>query len=238
MKIAIFGLGLIGGSIGRSVLQKTDNTVLGFDCDEQVLLKADMLKAFSERGDEEGLKDVDLVIFAVKPSTTVSLMEKVCQKLKDGAVVIDTCGTKRLVAAEMERLWIKYPNLSFVGVHPMAGREFSGIEHTTCGLFERAYIILTPVHTDIGALTTVKEFFMSIGAEGIEVADANKHDKMIAYTSQLAHIVSSSYIKNPLSKEYVGFSAGSFRDMTRVAKLSSDLWAELFWKTRTTCCKQ
>lgn len=232
MIIAIFGLGLIGGSLGRATLMRTAHTVLGYDRDGQVMLKADMLNAYSERLTDENIGRADMVIFALNPSAVISLMDGVCAKLKDGATVIDTCGTKRCVVKEMERLHGKYPNVSFAGVHPMAGREFSGIEHTTVGLFERAFIIITPVHTDISALASIKDFFMDVGAEGIEVADGDKHDKMIAYTSQLAHIVSSSYIKNPLSKEYAGFSAGSFRDMTRVAKLNPDMWTELFMENR------
>lgn len=232
MIIAIYGLGLIGGSLGRAVLINTEHTVLGCDRDEQVMLKADMLNAYSDRLTDKNIGEADMVIFALNPSAVISVMDGVCAKLKDGATVIDTCGTKRLVIREMERLHVKYPNLSFAGVHPMAGREFSGIEHTAAGLFERAFIIVTPVHTEISALALIKDLFMAVGAQGIEVADCDKHDKMIAYTSQLAHIVSSSYIKNPLSEKYAGFSAGSFRDMTRVARLNPDMWTELFMENR------
>ena len=114
----------------------------------------------------------------------------------------------------------------------MAGREYSGISHSTATLFEHAYIILTPVQTDLEAEERIRAFFLEIGCEGITTASAATHDKMIAYTSQLAHVVSSAYIRNPLSETYIGFSAGSFRDLTRVAKLNPDMWTELFTENK------
>ncbi len=123
MVIAIYGLGLIGGSFGRAILEKTPHKVLGRDIDPQTVIDARLLKAIDDEITDENLKDVDLAIFALSPSDAISEMEKAAPKLKDGAVIIDSCGTKRRVIRCMESLRERYPNLEFAGVHPMAGRE-------------------------------------------------------------------------------------------------------------------
>lgn len=229
MKIAIFGMGLIGGSLGRAILKFTDNEVFGFDIDKSALQKADLLGAQTRSLDfENDMRDVDMAIFALCPRVAIESMKNVVPQLKDGAIVMDICGNKRIVVDEMVELEKQFPNLFFIGTHPMAGREFSGIAHSSANLFENAYIVLTPVSQDIAKLSTVKNLFLKLGANDVEICSADKHDEMIAYTSQLAHIVSSSYVKNGHSSGHAGFSAGSFRDLTRVAKLDPNMWAELF----------
>ena len=121
----------------------------------------------------------------------------------------------------------QYPHLSFISSHPMAGREFSGVNHSTATLFDKASMILVPVKADIKTIQKLKEFTLSLGFGSVVITTAKEHDRIIAYTSQLAHLVSSSYIKSPTAVEFMGFSAGSFRDMTRVARLSPEMWAEL-----------
>lgn len=227
MNIGIIGLGLIGGSIGRATKKKTLHRVYGKDIDQEVMLKARLCSAIDYELNEEVLKDIDLLILSLYPDTAIENMKELVPKLKKGAVVIDCCGTKRKIVESMEKLKEEYPHIEFIGVHPMAGREFSGISHAIPTLFENGYVIMTPVHSGIEALSLVKGFFMEIGACGVEIASKEKHDLMIAYTSQLAHVLSSSYIKSELSESYTGFSAGSFRDMTRVAKLNPQMWTEL-----------
>ena len=229
MKIAIFGMGLIGGSLGRAILKSTDNEVFGFDIDKSALQKADLLGAQTRSLDfENDMRDVDMAIFALCPRVAIESMKNVVPQLKDGAIVMDICGNKRIIVDEMVELEKQFPNLFFIGSHPMAGREFSGIAHSSANLFENAYIVLTPVSQDIAKLSAVKNLFLKLGANDVEICSADKHDEMIAYTSQLAHIVSSSYVKNGHSSTHAGFSAGSFRDLTRVAKLDPNMWAELF----------
>lgn len=232
MKIAIYGLGLIGGSIGRAALKKTDHTVYGFDIVPENVVKAKLAEAITDELNEVKLGETDMVVLSLYPEAAISVMNRILPKLKSGAIVIDCCGTKRKIVGAMEKAKVEYPDIEFVGIHPMAGREFSGISHALPTLFENGYVIVTPVHSDIRALTAVKRFFIDLGACGIEVATAEKHDKMIAYTSQLAHVLSSSYIKSELSNCYTGFSAGSFRDMTRVAKLNPAMWTELCIENR------
>lgn len=230
MKIGIIGLGLIGGSLARQILKNTAHEVYAYDIDEDAMLKGALLNAYTGRLDIDATSwDVDILIIALSPERTVSVMKSVLPKLKDGAIVTDTAGVKREIVGEMEKLKESRPSVGFVGCHPMAGREYSGVAHSTASLFEKAYIILTPVTMgDLWAIDKLSEFFKEVGCEGINVTSKEEHDKMIAFTSQLAHVVSSAYMLNPVATEHTGFSAGSFRDLTRVAKLDSVLWTELF----------
>lgn len=228
MIVGIIGLGLIGGSLGRAILDKTEHTVYGRDTDKGALLKAKMLNALHEELTDDRLPSVDLLVLAVNPRVAVSLLPTLVPYLKKGATVIDCCGNKRLVVQKMEELRAVYPDVGFLGAHPMAGREYSGVEHSTSHLFEHSFVILTPVHSSIADFEKVKSLFLSVGCDGVQLATAEEHDKMISYTSQLAHVLSSSYVKCPLSANHAGFSAGSFRDLTRVAKLNPSMWTELF----------
>jgi len=228
MNIAIIGLGLIGGSLGRAIVKKTGHKVCGADLDPAVMLKAELMEAFHEPLTDQNAGDADLVILAIRPAAAISAMRGIVPKLKEGAIVLDCCGTKRSMANAMRALSKEYQTLNFIGGHPMAGREYSGISHSTAGLFEKAYMILTPVSATIEARAAVKTLFKQLGCEDTVITTPEKHDKIIAYTSQLAHIVSSAFVKSPTSGEHVGFSAGSFRDLTRVAKLDAAMWTELF----------
>jgi prephenate dehydrogenase len=127
----------------------------------------------------------------------------------------------------MKRLSEKYKNLEFISSHPMAGREFSGVSHSTANLFERASMILVPVNATLKTTAFLKEYCKNLGFGSVVITTAEEHDRIIAFTSQLAHLVSSAYIKSDTASSFMGFSAGSFRDMTRVARLSPEMWAQL-----------
>lgn len=230
MKIGVVGLGLIGGSLARQIMRNTSHTVLAYDISDEVLKKGALLNAYHDLLDLDAPTiDVDILIIATNPRATLKILDNVVPRLKSGAIVVDSAGIKKEIVKKMQALKAVREDVFFVGGHPMAGREFSGVSHSTATLFERAYIILTPVDIDdVPALERIKEFFEEVKCEGITISSYEKHDKIIAYTSQLAHVVSSSYIKNPLSAEHVGYSAGSFRDLTRVAKLNAPMWTELF----------
>lgn len=232
MNIGIIGLGLIGGSLGRATKLKTEHVVFGADKDGEAIRKAELLKAIDREMTDGDFAALDLLIISLPLSATVGVLRESVPKLRAGATVIDCCGNKKDVVAEMKKLADIYPDIHFAGVHPMAGREWSGISHSTATLFEHSYFVLTPVRASLGALSELKKYFSSLGADGTAVTTAEEHDKIISYTSQLAHIASSAYVKNPLSEAHVGFSAGSFRDMTRVAKLDPDMWTELFLKNK------
>ncbi|MBE5737561.1 MAG: prephenate dehydrogenase [Clostridiales bacterium] len=227
MKIAIVGLGLIGGSLGRTIVKNTQHTVYAFDISHRAMLDGKLLKAYHHELDDKNIGDIDLIFFSLYPDALEKALCEYCPRLKDGALVVDCCGNKRRVVGEMQQLAKTYPRLNFISSHPMAGREFSGVSHSTATLFDKASMILVPVKADIKTIQGLKEFSLAIGFGTVVITNAKEHDRIIAYTSQLAHLVSSSYIKSPTAVQFMGFSAGSFRDMTRVARLSPEMWSEL-----------
>lgn len=227
MKIGIIGLGLIGGSLGRALVSKTNDQVYAFDINKKAMADGKLLNAYHHQLNQENIGEMDVLILSLYPNALEDMLEKYCPLLKDGCLVMDCCGNKRRVVKQMQTLSKKYPALNFISAHPMAGREFSGVNHSTSTLFDRASMILVPVKADIKLISTVKEYFLNLGFGTVVITTAEKHDEIIAFTSQLAHLVSSSYIKSETALQFMGFSAGSFRDMTRVARLSPEMWAQL-----------
>ena len=231
MNIGIIGLGLMGGSFAR-VLKKHGHTVYAADRSEAALKKGELINAFDRRLSAENAGELDMLIAAVFPSGFAGAIEGYLPVLKAGAIVTDFCGTKGRVVASMRRFAEKFPELVFVGGHPMAGREYSGIEHSSINLFDRASMILVPVNADIYALDGLKKFFLSLGFGSVVITTAENHDGMIAYTSQLCHIVSNAFVKNKRAEAHAGFSAGSYKDLTRVARLDPEMWAGLMTENR------
>lgn len=228
MKIAIIGLGLIGGSIAKAIKDNTDHTVYGADIQQSVVLRAKLIDAIDDELDDNKLSECDLVIIALYPEDTVKFISDKAGIIRKGSVVIDCGGVKRCICDPANRL-AEENGFTFIGGHPMAGVERSGFESSFGMLFNNASMILAPSpEIDIDTLHRVKEFFLSIGFGSITIVTPEKHDKVIAYTSQLAHVLSSSYIKSPTATEHHGMSAGSFKDMTRVATLNPKMWSELF----------
>ena len=226
MKIGVIGLGLMGGSFGRTLVKK-GFTVMGYDVNPETMLKAELMHAFTAPLDENTAKDVDLLVSAVSPKAFKKATERFLPLLKSGATVSDFCGVKRATVAVMKTWEKEDKDLNFIGGHPMAGREDSGIEHSSIVLFEKASMILVPVKADIFTLDKIKEFYLSVGFDRVVITDAEHHDKVIAYTSQLCHIVSNAFIKNAQADNRSGYSAGSFKDLTRVARMDPELWTEL-----------
>ncbi len=227
MNVGIVGLGLIGGSIGRTLVKKTEHKVFAFDKDPKSLLMGELLGAFSEKLSDENIGKIDLLVLSLYQGTVIKVLEDYLPKLKDGAIVMDICGNKRTICNRLKEFSRKYPNLEFISSHPMAGKEFSGIKHSSVNLFDRASMILVPVKADIRSVKKIKELSLQMGFSSAIISTSEEHDKIIAFTSQLAHVISSAYVKSPTASEFLGFSAGSFRDMTRVAKLSPSMWTEL-----------
>lgn len=229
MTVSIIGLGLIGGSLAKVIKSRTNHRVLGFDKSKTTLSAAyeggaidDICTNFS---------DTDIAFIALYPAAAVEFIKSNAKSFKKGCVIIDLCGVKRFVCESLSGTLPK--GVTFIGGHPMAGRECSGFENSTADMFSDASMILTPDEDiPLGELERVCDFINELGFGHIEVTDPKRHDEMIAYTSQLAHIVSSAYVKSPLAKKFIGFSAGSFNDMTRVAKLNEVMWAELFLHNR------
>lgn len=228
MNIGIIGLGLIGGSFGRAIINKTDNKVFAYDISQTTMSSGKLLTAYHEVLTINNANKLDYLFISLYPSGIEKVLEEYCPYLKEGCIVADLCGNKREVVAALKEKSIEYPTLQFISCHPMAGREFSGIRHSTLTMFDRASMILVPVKAEINSIANLKELSIKIGFLRVVITTAENHDKMIAFTSQLAHVVSSAYITNNSAEEHLGYSAGSFRDMTRVAKLNPYMWTELF----------
>ncbi len=233
MNIAVVGLGLIGGSMAKTIHKlMPQHTILGLDTNPQVMFKAKLLEAIDTELTTERLPICDLIFVATWPRAAVEYMRENASRIRPGATVIDLCGVKRAVCEPLFEL-AKEHGFLFVGGHPMAGMEYSGFDHATAALFHDASMILTPPPgTDIQTLAELKHFFRELGFARVVLTTPEEHDRVISYTSQLAHVVSSAYVKSPEAMKQHGFSAGSFRDMTRVARLSPQMWAELFTLNR------
>lgn len=228
MNAAIIGLGLIGGSLAKAFKAKTEHTVYGGDCNAQVLLKAKLLQSIDFELTQEALPQMDLVILALYPQAVLDWLNENAARLHSGAVVLDTCGVKGAVCSEALALCRQH-GVYFVGGHPMAGIARSGFDAAVENLFNQASMLIVPdPQIDIKVLEQLKEQLLQLGFGTVKVTTAEEHDRVIAYTSQLAHVVASAYIKSPTALRHPGFSAGSFRDMTRVATLQEEMWTELF----------
>ena len=226
MVIGVFGLGLIGGSFCRAIQRYTDHTVLGATRNPATVEFAQSVGAID--GPLTDLGAVDVCIVALPPEATMEFLRSRVHQFRRGAIVLDICGVKAPVVACADRLYAE-AGVRYVGTHPMAGREVAGFANSSADLYQGASMILTPTdRTDPEALETVRALSLTIGFGRVVEATPEEHDDIIAYTSQLAHVVSSAYIKSPTSQRVFGFSAGSFQDMTRVAKLDAEMWATLF----------
>lgn len=227
MNIGIVGLGLIGGSLAKSIKENTDHVVWGYDIDPSVITKAMLCEAIDDPLIPSRLPLCDIVLIALYPSLCVDYVKEHAPEFSPNALIVDCAGVKRAVYGPICDIARDY-GWRYIGGHPMAGREFSGFNHAQSNLFERASMILTPgAEIDLETRARLKEFFLTAGFASVRFTTPDEHDSMIAYTSQLAHIVSGAYVKNPLSDRHKGFSAGSFQDMTRVAKLNENMWTEL-----------
>lgn len=232
MNIAVIGLGLIGGSMAKTLKKNTPHTILGMDANPQVMLKAKLLEAIDADLTPERLAICDLVFVATWPAAAVQYVKENAASFRKGATVIDLCGVKRAVCEPLFDI-ARENGFLFVGGHPMAGIEYYGFDHASASLFQNASMILTPPPgVSIQVLAELKHFFRELGFARVVMTTPAEHDRVIGYTSQLAHVVSSAYVKSPEAMEHHGFSAGSFRDMTRVARLSPGLWTELFLLNR------
>ena len=229
MNIGIVGLGLIGGSLAKTVKLHTGHRVIGCDLNPQTVLQAQLLGAIDEEMTEDSLRRCDVVLVALYPQGIIDWVKAHAGCFGDGALVIDCGGVKQEICRELAPL-SRAGRWHFIGGHPMAGREFSGFKYARDDLFDRASMILTPMGDEEPALLQrARDFFMDLGFRRVQFTTPATHDEMIAYTSQLAHIVSNAYVKCPRAGRHKGFSAGSFADMTRVARLNEDMWTELFF---------
>lgn len=231
MTVGICGLGLIGGSMAKAY-KESGHRVLGFDIDEATLGYCSLAGITDGTLNEDTIPECDLIFIALYPAASAEYLKSVAHLIRRDATVIDLCGTKVRICECGFALASKH-GFTFVGGHPMAGKQFSGIKHARASLFKNAPMVLVPpVYDDIAFLDRIKQMLAPAGFGKFSVTTAERHDEMIAFTSQLAHVVSNAYVKTPTAQDHRGFSAGSYKDMTRVAWLNENMWTELFLENK------
>ena len=226
MNVGILGLGLIGGSLARAYAL-AGHTVFSCERDQHMLSFAMLAGAVHEKLTEETIPSCDLILLAIYPSGSAAWLEENAQLISKNALVIDCCGIKEEICRRCFPLAERY-GFTFVGGHPMAGSQFSGFKYSRASLFKgQPMVLVPPVFDNILLLDRVKEALKPCGFGSFSVTTAEEHDKMIAFTSQMPHILSNAFIKSPTAGSHKGFSAGSYKDLTRVAWLNPQMWAEL-----------
>lgn len=228
MTVGIIGLGLIGGSLAKAFQRDESVTVLGWDADHSIVEFAEIAQAIDGELTDEKLRGLDLLLLATYPEAVVEHMTRLAPLLDKTTLVIDCAGTKEKVCASVFPLAKQY-GFSFLGGHPMAGTHFSGFKYSRADLFDGAPMVLVPpAFDDIRLLDRAKKLLEPVGFGRVSITSAQEHDKRIAFTSQMAHIISNAYIKSPTARQHDGFSAGSYKDLTRVAWMNAPMWSELF----------
>lgn len=231
MTVGILGLGLIGGSLARAY-KLAGHTVYAKNLEADMLAFAMLAGAVDGELDEKTIPHCDLILLAIYPDGSAAWLEANAKWICRDALVIDCCGTKREICRRCFPVAEKY-GFTFVGGHPMAGSQFSGFKYSRATLFQGAPMVLVPpVYDDMALLQRVKDALEPCGFGFFSVTTAQAHDRMIAFTSQMPHILSNAFIKSPTALEHRGFSAGSYRDLTRVAWLNPGMWTELFLENR------
>ena len=222
MTVGVVGLGLSGGSFAKAD-HAAGERVLAWNRTRSVLDFAMLSGDVDGELSEENIADCDLILVTLYPAAAIEYLEHMGPFIGPKPLVIDCCGTKRVVCEAVFPLAEKH-GFTYVGGHPMAGTQFSGYKYARANLYEGAPMVLVPPRA--------KALLAPAGFGHISVTTAENHDAMIAFTSQLAHVVSNAYVKSPTAGLHIGFSAGSYKDMTRVAWLNPGMWAELFLENK------
>lgn len=239
MKIAIIGLGLIGGSIARRLRGFHDATVAAYNRTAETILLAKQDGVIDEGSSNaaETIENADLIILCLYPQLNVDIIRDNLAHIKDGAVITDVSGVKGFMVEELTK--ILPPTVDFIGAHPMAGREVGGYQSSTDTLFDKASFLITPTKQNKPEnVALVRELAEYIGCKHVVTTTPEEHDAIIAYTSQLMHVVAVALCDNPMIERSTFFSAGSLRDCTRVAKINEVMWSELFVENKTELVKR
>lgn len=237
MTVGVVGLGLIGGSFAKAYHQ-AGHEVLAWNRSRSVLDFAMMSGAVDGELNEENISACDLVLVTLYPQAAIDYLDRMGRHIGKKPMVLDCCGTKRVVCEACFKIAAR-DGFLYLGGHPMAGTHHSGFKYARADMYVGApMVIVPPVYDDITLLDRAKALLSPAGFESYSVTTAEKHDEMIAFTSQLAHVVSNAYIKSPTAGLHKGFSAGSYKDMTRVAWLNAPMWAELFMENRDYLCRE
>lgn len=231
MNIAVAGLGIIGGSFCKAMKLHTSHHVIGVNRTPEVAQQALDEGAIDEIGTPESLSSADLIILCMYPNACVDFVRRYGAHIKKGAIVTDSSGIKRAICPQLQALSGEF-GFTFVGSHPMAGKETNGFSSADAHLYDGASFIITPCGAPDEAVRTLSDFALSIGFGSVTLTTPEEHDRMIAFTSQLPHVLACSYVLSPCCPKHKGFSAGSYRDVSRVANINAKLWSELFLENR------
>lgn len=229
-RVGIVGLGLMGGSFAKAAYA-AGQEVYGWNRNKETLATA-LDTALTGELTDDILPTCELLILAGYPQVSINWLQEMARHISPNALVIDTVGVKRVICDECSAIARRYP-WTFIGCHPMAGTQYSGFAHARANMFHGAPMVVVPP-LDMGAeeqtatLERLKKLLEPAGFGSYTLSTAEFHDEQIAYTSQLAHVVSNAYVKSPAAQAHKGFSAGSYKDLTRVARLNADMWCELF----------
>ena len=230
-RVGIVGLGLIGGSFAKAY-HAAGWEVLAMNRSASVLEFAKLSGDVNGDLTKDNVSSCDLVLLTIYPEACISKLRELAPYIGKKPLVIDCCGTKRVVCEACFPMAEKC-GFTFVGGHPMAGTQYSGYKYAKATLYHNApMVIVPPRFDDIFLLGRIKELLSPAGFSRFSVTTAAEHDEMIAFTSQLAHVVSNAYVKSPTARKHHGFSAGSYKDLTRVAWLNAPMWAELFMENK------
>lgn len=233
MNIGILGLGLMGGSLAKGIKRNIkDHVIYGYDIDKETMFRAKLLEIIDEDLTNENISKLDIIFVCLGLEESKKVIDEIVPFMSDGSICVDFTGVKQSIVNFLKVKSAKFPNIEFISIHPMAGREFSGLKHSSVNLYEKSSILIIPINNSIYSLNKIKSFFVDLKVTNVKITNPIEHDEMIAYTSQLPHILSNAYVKNSLSQYSLGFSAGSFRDFTRVAKISADMWTTLMLENR------
>lgn len=231
MIVGVVGLGLIGGSAAKA-FKVAGATVLAFDINESIVSYAQLEGVVDGVLNAGNMASCDLLLLTATPKAVMGYLQDNARRIAPKTLVIDFCGTKENVCGAGFALAAQH-GFTFVGGHPMAGLQYSGYKYSKETLFSGAsFIMVPPVHDDIALLDRVKQSLAPLGFKKFVITTADFHDRMIAYTSQMCHVVSNAFIKSPSAQYHKGYSAGSFRDFTRVSRLNENMWTELFLENR------
>ena len=237
MNIAIIGMGIIGGSLAKAFAKYTDHHIIGINRTRSTLEHALSDGAIHEIGTLESLSRADVVYMCTYPEHIVRYVKENAGFFKKGCIITDVCGIKSEICGAMTGI-CRENGLIFCGSHPMAGKERFSYDAADAELFKGASYIIVPCEADGRTVDTLSGLAMELGFGNVRIATPSEHDRMIAFTSQLPHVLACSYVKSPCCPQHSGFSAGSYRDVSRVARINENLWTDLFLDNREPLCEE
>lgn len=238
-KILVVGLGLIGGSYAAA-LSRNGFDVGAIDRDPDAIgyaLEAGYIRHGSVTADPDYIGGFDIVVFALYPSVLLDWVEKNARFFKKGALITDVTGVKSGIVFRVQELLP--PGTEFVGAHPMAGREVSGVTNASPDLFCGANFIVTPTPANTEeAVRLCEDLGRELGAGTVSRLSPAEHDEMIGFLSQLTHCIAVALMSCKESRHLVDYTGDSFRDLTRIAKINENMWSELFLMNRDELLSQ